>query len=237
MLATNHLCMTLAYANDWNPTRIFGTMCFAMTSGLCCLVVYLCILRRQRRDPAHGMGLWLSILFAQLAMLIELQLSTRFDAGEVLRGMIRDMGLYENRRQLQAMAFAVVSLPMIVVFSTVFYMVRKRGMAVWLAVGGTLWSVSLFCLPLISLHAVDRIIYHNIGPVMFISLLWSIGAAVTFVGSAKALVLSRNALFKLPVMHGSHHSVRRRSMRGAETRRSPHPSTSRQARHSSSRHA
>jgi hypothetical protein len=195
MPALNHLVITLAYANDWNPTRLLGTVSFALTAGLCGLVVYLCFLRRKRRDPGHGMGLWISLLVAQLAMLIELQVSMRFDAGEVLRGLITDMNLYENRRQLQAMAFIVVAIPMLAVYSTVFYLVRKRGLPVIMAVGGTMASLSLFCLPLISLHAVDRIMYHHIGPVMLISLMWFICAAVTFVGSAKAMVESRNALF------------------------------------------
>lgn len=237
MSGINLFCMTLAYANAWNPTRVLGTISFVLTAGLCGLVVYLCFMRRKRRDPQHGLGMWFCLLLAQLAMVIELQLSTRFDAGQVLRSIIQDMGLYENRRQLQAMAFMVVALPLIAVYSTFFYMLRKQGLSILLAVGGTMGSISLFCLPLISLHGVDRIMYHHIGPVMFISLLWSSCAAVTFVGAAKALVASRNALFSRPLTHDSRHSAPRRSMHGKETRTSPHRSTNPRALHNSGRRA
>jgi hypothetical protein len=235
MSGLNHLCLSLAYANDWNTTRVLGTLCYTATALLCGMVVYLCAMRRKRHDSKHGMGLWVGLLLCQVALIIELQLSMRFDAGQVLRGIIRDMNLYENRRQLQAMAFAVVSLPMIAITSTIFYLVRRRGIAVLLAVAGTIWSVSLFCLPLISLHMVDQIMYHYIGPVMFISLMWSVGAALTFIGGIKALVTSRNALFALPNQYDSHRSERRTSMHGANSRTSRHPSTSRRGLHSSGR--
>tara|TARA_Y100000589_G_scaffold253529_1_gene242228 strand:- start:159 stop:872 length:714 start_codon:yes stop_codon:yes gene_type:complete len=235
MPAMNQLCLTLAYANDWNPTRVLGTVSFSLTSGLCALVVYLCWMRRKRRDPQHGLGLWLGLLFAQIAMVIELQLSSRFDAGLVIRNLITDMDLYENRRQLQAMAFMLIAIPLIATYSTVLYMLRKRGLAVLLTVGGTMASISLFCLPLISLHLVDQIMYHHLGPVMFISLLWFGCAMVTFAGAAKAMVASRNALFSLPSSRDWHRSEPRRSKRGVETRTSPHRSTNRQALHNSGR--
>lgn len=235
MSAMNQLVLTLAYANDWNPTRLLGTLSFALTSGLCGLVVYLCFLRRQRRDPGHSMGLWIGLLVAQLAMLVELQTSMRFDAGEVLRSVIRDMDLYENRRQLQAMAFVVVAIPMIAIYSTAFYMVRKRGLPVILAVGGTLASLSLFCLPLISLHAIDRIMYHHIGPVMLISLMWFGSAAVTFAGGVKAMIASRNALFSRVNPRDSRHSQQHTSRPGARTQRSPRPSTNPREFHNSGR--
>lgn len=235
MPAMSSIGLTLAYANDWNPTRLLGTFSFGLTTGLCSLVVYLCVMRRQRRDPQHSLGLWIGLLVTQIALLTELQLSTRFDAGEVLRGMIHDWGLYENRRQIQAMIFMVVSLPLIAVYSSVFYMLRKRGMAVLLAVGGTLGSISLFCLPLVSLHVVDRVMYHYLGPVMFISLLWACCAAVTFIGAFMALVASRNAMFSQRITRDSHHSAARRSMRGRETRTSQRRSTNLRELHNSSR--
>ncbi len=233
MSAMSQLVFTLAYANDWNPTRLLGTLSFALTSGLCGLVVYLCYLRRQRRDPGHGMGLWIGLFVAQLAMLIELQMNMRFDAGDLLRDVIRDMDLYENRRQLQAMAFVLVTLPMIAVYSTVFYMVRKRGLPVILVVGGTMASLSLFCLPLISLHAVDRIMYHHVGPVMLISLMWLISASVTFAGGVKALIASRNALFSRVNPRDWHHSQPRTSRPGVRTQRSRRPSTTPRELHNS----
>ena len=237
MSIMNSLCPTLAYANDWNPTRAMGTFSYIATVGITALVVYLCLMRRKRRDPTTGMGLWIGLLLCQLALLFELQLSLRFDAGQALRSLIQEMGLYENRRQIQAMVFAVICIPMISISSLILYFVRKQGLAVLLAVSGTLWSVSLFCLPLISLHTIDRIMYYHIGPVMFISLLWGIGAAMTFIGAAKALGVSRNVLFSLPNQYGSHHYVRRTPKRDANSQTSRRPSTNPRALRKSSRHA
>lgn len=236
MSLLNHLCLTLAWTNDWNPTRTLGTLSFLLTSVMLGLVVTLCVMRRKRHDPQHGLGLWMTLLICQVLLLIELQMSLRFDAGSFIRDIVRDMNLYEDRRQLQAMAFAVVALPMAAIYSTVLWLVRKRGMAVLLAVCGTLWSVSLFSLPLISLHAIDQIMYHYIGPVMLIGICWAIGAAITLVGGIKALVASRNALFSLPG-YGSHRSAGRTSSHGKGSQMSRHRSTSRRELHNSGRRA
>ena len=237
MSIMNSLCLTLAYTNDWNPTRALGTFSYVVTIGITALVVYLCSMRRKRHDPTNDMGLWISLLLCQVALLLELQLSLRFDAGQVLRGLIQEMGLYENRRQIQAMAFAVVCIPMISIGSLILYLVRRRATAVVLAVAGTLWSVSLFCLPLISLHTIDQMMYHHIGPVMLISLLWLIGAGMTSIGAAKALVVSRNVLFSLPNQYGSHRCARRTPKRDANSQTSRRPSTNPRVLHKSSRHA
>lgn len=230
-------CLSLAYANDWNATRGLGTLCFITTTGVCALVVYLCMLRRKRLDPQHGLGLWMCLLLCQVALLIELQASLRFDLGETIRDVIRDMNLYENRRQIQSMVFAITCLPALGIFSTILYLLRRHGSAVLLAVTGTIWSVSLFCLPVISLHAVDRIMYHYVGPVMFISILWTFGATLTLSGTIKHMVASRNALIKKPVNRDSHRSLKRRSTHDANSQKFQHQSTNRRVPHSSNRHA
>jgi uncharacterized membrane protein len=60
-----------------------------------------------------------------------------------------------------------------------------------LAASGVLLSVILWCVEVVSLHAVDHILYHLIGKWMVVTVLWILACLMTSIG---ILMVSRHAL-------------------------------------------
>jgi len=51
-----------------------------------------------------------------------------------------------------------------------------------LAVSGALLSLILWCIEVVSLHQVDHILYHSLGGLMAVSLLWILASLMTSIG-------------------------------------------------------
>ncbi len=221
--------LTLAYANDWNSTRLLGSGSFAMAALFCGGVFYMLHRRWMKRERPVGRGLWLVLALVQLALLAEVQLSLRFDLGSWLRDSLRDQGMYETRRGLQALILVAVAVVGILASGGILYRLRKQGRHTLWGVGGTLWSLGLFILPVVSLHQIDRLLYHHIGPVMFIGLLWAVGASCVIYGAFGLISQLRvsPADWRRPGPRGS--------KRDASFQRFPHQSTSPQAHRTSGR--
>jgi hypothetical protein len=57
-----------------------------------------------------------------------------------------------------------------------------RDRAIALAVSGTLFSLVLWFIEVISLHQVDHVLYYRIGPIMAVGLLWILACLMTSTG-------------------------------------------------------
>jgi hypothetical protein len=58
---------------------------------------------------------------------------------------------------------------------------RGRGSTL-MAVSGVLLSLVLWCIEVVSLHAVDLVLYYSLGGVMAVSLLWILSCTMTSIG-------------------------------------------------------
>jgi hypothetical protein len=100
---------------------------------------------------------------------------------------------YEMRRSPQLIAIVTLAVLFLMGAASALRIFRARPGA-GLAVSGVLLSLALLCTEVVSLHAVDHILYHLLGPWMLVSLLWVLAALMT---SAGILLDAREAIGNL----------------------------------------
>jgi hypothetical protein len=88
---------------------------------------------------------------------------------------------YEIRRSPQLIAMAILAVLLLVGLISALRILRGRTGAL-LAVSGVLLSLVLWCTEVVSLHAVDHVLYHLLGPWMVVSLVWVFAGLMTSVG-------------------------------------------------------
>ena len=170
-----------------------------LAAGLYALVTFACLAglsASRKRSQAK----WHTLSWAALALLFILLLSMRVTGledilRETARAILREEGAFQNRRSLQAIIVSIF-----VIFSTGLggWLVYKayRGsrktldIVVKLANGAGLTLAALLLLRLISLHAIDSLLY---GPLK-LNWLTDVGASLCVLGLAVFYV--RNLRFK-----------------------------------------
>jgi hypothetical protein len=88
---------------------------------------------------------------------------------------------YDLRRSPQRIAVVVLAVLFLLGVIIALRVLRGRTGAL-LAVSGVLLSLVLWCTEVVSLHAVDHVLYHLLGPWMVVSLVWLFAGLVTSVG-------------------------------------------------------
>jgi len=88
---------------------------------------------------------------------------------------------YDIRRSPQRIAIAILAALFLVGLIVTLRAFRGRAGAL-LAVSGVLLSLVLWCTEIVSLHAMDHILYHSLGPWMAVSLVWVFAGLMTSVG-------------------------------------------------------
>ncbi len=103
----------------------------------------------------------------------------------MLHQQLMDLALrsneYDLRRSPQRIAIVVLTLLLVLGVILALRVLRGRTGAL-LAVSGVLLSLVLWCTEVVSLHAVDHVLYHLLGPWMLVSLVWVCAGLATSVG-------------------------------------------------------
>ena len=107
--------------------------------------------------------------------------NVRWHLHDFFMGKAEQAALYASRRGPQALV--LVALVGIFLFGlrVTSLRLRRRGGAI-MAVSGALLSLALWCTEVVSLHAVDHILYHSIGNLMTVSFLWIFACMMTSIG-------------------------------------------------------
>ena len=143
---------------------------------------------RAKGDPAKSRFAALLTVCDGL-LLLDMVFNVRWILHQLFIDEATAVALYASRRGPQTLV--LIALVGIVLFGlrAVSHMLRGRSGAV-LAASGALLSVSLWCTEVVSLHAVDHILYHSIGNLMTVSFLWIFACMLTSIG---VLVESKTA--------------------------------------------
>ena len=158
-----------------NPTQLAGIMAFGM-AGLA--AVYASRSTRSANQPETRQWCWVAIF--QILFCIEIWLGTRHAAHDIANDWLRALGIYQDRATLQKWLLATI------VLSGAFAgfawwrspgRIRQKFTLVKLAVACTAAVVLLFLIETVSLHAMDRVLYHQTGPVLLIAYAWMASAA------------------------------------------------------------
>ena len=155
-------------SGDWlSPTRASGLLAYG-TAFVCCAIAWQ---RIKTRLSAVLMGI-------EAVLLLDIAFNWRWKLHDVVGTIARNQNEYGQRRGPQAIALVILGGLLLAGLFAVLRIFRNRPGSL-LAVSGVLVSVISWCVEVVSLHAVDHILYHPLGPCMVISLVWILGCLMT----------------------------------------------------------
>lgn len=158
-------------SGDWfNPTRATGMAAYG-AALVCCTIAWV---RTKGRLALGLMGI-------EGVLLLDIAFNWRWMLHGLVGGYAQSHHEYEQRRLPQVIALVILAGILLIGLITVLRMFRKRVGAL-LAVSGALLSLVTWCVEVVSLHAVDHVLYHSIGSVMVVSALWILACVMTSVG-------------------------------------------------------
>ncbi|MBB5687113.1 hypothetical protein [Sphingobium boeckii] len=158
----------------FNLTQIAGILAFVIAS-LACLIASGA--RRKSRDLSIWRGL--SIVYGLLA--IEMIAAMRHRIHDFVNALLKITGEYSARSGLQEMLIAALAIVILTAMGLYLMRLGKIKASTRLAASATMTLVGLFLLEMISLHAIDAILYRPIGPLMVITYLWIAASTVTVI--------------------------------------------------------
>jgi hypothetical protein len=115
------------------------------------------------------------------ALVLDMIFNWRWLLHQQLMDLAQRWNEYDLRKSPQRIAILVLTV--LLVFGLILSLRVLRGRTgALLAVAGVLLSLVLWCIEVVSLHAVDHVLYHFLGPWMLVSLVWVCAGLVTSVG-------------------------------------------------------
>jgi hypothetical protein len=158
-----------------NPTRFTGVTAYGATLA-CCVTAWA----RAKGDPARS-RLAAILTFFEGCLLLDMIFNVRWILHQFFMDEAKMLAVYASRRGPQALALVVLVGTFFIALRVASQKFHGRGGAL-LAVSGALLSLVLWCTEVVSLHAVDHILYHTVGSVMTVTFLWIVACAMTSVG-------------------------------------------------------
>ena len=162
-------------SGDWmNPTRACGLAAYGAAT-LCCGIAWV----RSRSFPKTSSPAgWLTLLEA--ALLLDMAFNGRWLLHQFFVDVAQHHNEYAARRAPQVV---VDTLLVALLFFAAFRALRRfrKSPAALLAVLGGMLSIFTWCAEVVSLHQVDSILYHPVGPWMAVCFLWVSACLVTSV--------------------------------------------------------
>jgi hypothetical protein len=172
-----------------NTTQLAGMLAFGM-AGLTAFYASRSVASADQSAARQ----WRWIFIFQVLFCIEIWLGTRHAVHDMVNDWLRAMGIYQDRATLQKwMLVTLVLSGALAGFSgwPGALQTRPKSPMLKLAIACTAAVVLLFLIETVSLHAVDRVLYHQAGPVLLIAYAWMAGAAAV-TGLAWRSATSRN---------------------------------------------
>jgi len=165
----------ISVAGWLNPTRIIG-----LTA--CTFALALCVFAwagghgtaRQRRLAAV-------IGVLEAALLLDMALNGRWLLHDLLENESMTRNLYAQRADPQLAALGLLGVAAMAAVGLVLWHFRNRTGAA-LAGGGVVLSLTCWCVEVVSLHTVDRVLYREIYGVKPVCLVWIACSLITGAG-------------------------------------------------------
>ena len=169
---------------EWlNSTRAVGLLAYG-TASTCCFVAWM--RAKSRREDGH---LALLLMLIESTLLLDMAFNWRWMLHQLLMDLAQHAHEYAVRRTPQVIVLIVLVVLLLIGLRAVRRLSRGRGIA--LALSGAVLSLALWCTEVVSLHQVDHVMYHRLGPIMTVSLLWMVACLMTSTG---ILMASREAM-------------------------------------------
>jgi hypothetical protein len=163
-------------SEEWlTPTRATGIVAYG-AAMVCCGVAWA---RTWRLGTISQLAVLLTAIEA--ALVLDMVFNWRWMIHQELMDLAQRWKEYELRRSPQVIAIAILAVLLLVGLIFALRILRGRAGAL-LAVSGVLLSLVLWCTEVISLHALDHVLYHPLGQWMLVSLMWVFAGLMTSVG-------------------------------------------------------
>jgi hypothetical protein len=163
-------------SGDWlNPTRATGITAYAIAAA-CCGLAWS---RTKTRPGALRLATVLTLI--ESVLLLDMIFNWRWMLHQLFMDLAQSAHEYDVRRIPQAIVVTILGVLLIVGLLAVRRWLGGRPGAS-LAVSGALLSLVLWCVEVVSLHQVDHILYHSLGKLMAVSLLWILASGMTSIG-------------------------------------------------------
>ena len=163
-------------SEEWlTPTRATGIVAYGVAM-VCCGLAWA----RTRRLRTNSQ---LAALLTAIegALVLDMVFNWRWMIHQQLMDLAQHRNEYEIRRSPQVITIAILAVLLLVGLLAALRFLRGRAGAL-LAVSGVLLSLVLWCTEVISLHAMDHVLYHPLGPWMIVCLVWVLAGLMTSVG-------------------------------------------------------
>ena len=163
-------------SGEWlNPTRAVGLLAYG-TAAICCGIAWM---RAKARHQDGRLPAFLMLI--ESVLLLDIAFNWRWMLHRLAMDFAQRRYEYELRREPQFIAVvSLVALLLLGLLAVRLFFRGGRGNS--LAVSGVLLSLVLWCTEVVSLHAVDHVLYHPLGKIMAVSLLWILACLMTSIG-------------------------------------------------------
>jgi hypothetical protein len=159
-------------SGEWlNPTRAVGLLAYG-TATTCCGIAWM--RAKIRRQDGH---LALLLMLIESVLLMDIAFNWRWMLHQLLVDFAQSKHEYGLRKEPQFIAVVILAALLLLGLLAVRRFFRGRGTA--LALSGVVLSLALWCTEVVSLHEVDHVFYHRLGPIMAVSLLWIVACLMT----------------------------------------------------------
>jgi hypothetical protein len=160
---------------EWlNPTRAVGLVAYG-TAAICCGIAW--VRRQNQRQDWRPTAL---LTLVESTLLLDMAFNWRWMLHQLLMDFALRRHEYELRKEPQIIAVFILAALLLLGLLAVRRFFRGRGTA--LAVSGVVLSLVLWCTEVVSLHDVDHVLYHRLGQIMPVSLLWIVACLMTSIG-------------------------------------------------------
>jgi hypothetical protein len=163
-------------SEEWlTPTRATGILAYGVAM-VCCGIAWA---RTRRLRTISQLAALLTAI--EGALVLDMVFNWRWMIHQELMDLAQRWNEYEIRRSPQQIAIVILAVLLLVGLISALRVLRGRAGAL-LAVSGVLLSLVLWCTEVVSLHALDHVLYHSLGPWMVVSLIWVFAGLMTSVG-------------------------------------------------------
>jgi hypothetical protein len=150
-----------------NPTQLTGVLAFSVATIACAIA--------SRRTQGRDRRLWTLLAALNFLFFVEIFAGFRHRIHDLADGLLMTSGLYDERHGPQEMIVMSVGV-IAVVFVSLPLLLRRNSTTARLATSITIALFVLFAIEMVSLHAIDAVLYRFIGPVYLIGWMWAAAA-------------------------------------------------------------
>jgi len=162
----------ILFPNWHTRTSIAGLLSFSTATASGCIAWW----RLRNLPTIAGSIAWVAAL--ESLLLLDMAVNGRWILHENMMQFALHQGFYAQRRGIQIAGLTI--LIAVFAFWTVILFRRLRGRrSATIAAWSALLSFGMWCVELVSLHAIDAVLYRKIGGFMVIAFVWMVLGATT----------------------------------------------------------